>query len=104
MAENRVVKYAALSLLILMVAFQGDVKTQTGPLDNSMKRLPELDKAMIVAPPKNIDFKIIVIVPDQKFQPSKTLPPCSVVQNLTPCVPDKHPRKTKRPFHGQPSS
>lgn len=78
-------RYVALSLLILM-AGSVRVNPQAGPFDKSRGQPSVLNQLGIVTPPKDIDFKIIIIVPPKDLDRGMVRNSCSK-ENQIDCVP-----------------
>jgi hypothetical protein len=83
-------RYVALSLLII-VACSVRVNPQAGPFDKPAGQANVPDQCGIVTPPKDIDFKIIVIVPPKNFDRGILLNGCSGAKQIGCAAPSDVP-------------
>ena len=90
-------RYVALSLLILL-ACSVRVNPQAGPFDKSCDQPNVPDQLGIVTPPRDIDFKIIIIVPPKDFDRGMVHNWCSGTKQIG-CAPQTDsPQTETNPF------
>jgi hypothetical protein len=92
-----------LSFLIL-VACSIRVNPQAGPFDKSCSQPNVPNQLGVVTPPKNIDFKIIVIVPPEKFDRGMVRNWSSGAKQVGPAPQSVVPCKDADPFSKTPPS
>lgn len=73
--ENHTMKYLTFSFLILVLAFNVKVDAQ-GESSNNASKSCEQYKIGILTPSKDINFKIIVIVPPKDIDQGMVFNPC----------------------------
>jgi hypothetical protein len=80
-------KYLTFSFLVLVLAFSLEVNAQGESSNNVSSKTCEQYKIGIVTPSKDIDFKIIVIVPPKELDQAMVFNPCSE-QNQVASAPE----------------